>query len=444
MRQQRIYFIFLLVMMLTFVLQPLFTLETGSSKSVLSSPFREGGYTITVEKAGEGGIILNGEIIADYPHIEEFPGGTILDLEAFAHPGWGFVKWKTYNLDGTSEDLVNEEIELAVEEIHIVRGEFNPEDSPLPPTNPNPPDGASDVSPEGFFSWLPTIRIDFPDPVGYVFKLLGLDRNGKSEVLFETITDVPFLDWSLIINSPGWSEPIYGQQFQWQVIPFAGSPTGKGSAFNCPIWSFSTIPDPSLPVVLSSFTATITTNMFVQLEWIAETETDLLGYNVCRGYTNQLTESILITPQIIPAGNSSTSTEYSYLDENVQDGQTYYYWLEMINLDLSSGFFGPLTVTVSDEEPPLPPETLTTSLEQNYPNPFNPETTIRFTLGEKAIVNLTVYNLLGQVVITLVDDELEAGEHRFLFTYPALPSGLYFYRLMAGDLKEAKKMLLLK
>ena len=74
------------------------------------------------------------------------------------------------------------------------------------------------------------------------------------------------------------------------------------------------------------------------------------------------------------------------------------------------------------------------ALEQNYPNPFNPSTIIRYSLPLRSAVTLTVYNLLGQVARVLVDEIQEAGTYRETFTDPGLPSGAYFYRLVAAPL----------
>jgi hypothetical protein len=84
------------------------------------------------------------------------------------------------------------------------------------------------------------------------------------------------------------------------------------------------------------------------------------------------------------------------------------------------------------------------ALDQNYPNPFNPTTTIRFEIPKQSNVELKVYNLLGQVVATLVSGEMKAGNHEATFDAAKLSSGVYFYKLVAGSFIETKKMLLLK
>ncbi len=91
-------------------------------------------------------------------------------------------------------------------------------------------------------------------------------------------------------------------------------------------------------------------------------------------------------------------------------------------------------------------ETLPTSAElyQNYPNPFNPSTLIRYVLPKRSQADLTVYNILGQQVTVLVQGEQEAGSHEVRFDGSGLSSGVYFYRLRAGDFVQSKKLLLLK
>jgi hypothetical protein len=84
------------------------------------------------------------------------------------------------------------------------------------------------------------------------------------------------------------------------------------------------------------------------------------------------------------------------------------------------------------------------SLHQNYPNPFNPSTTIRYGLPRASQVTLTVYNALGQQVARLVNEQQPAGYHDAVFNANELASGVYFYKLQAGDFVQTKKLLLLK
>jgi hypothetical protein len=85
------------------------------------------------------------------------------------------------------------------------------------------------------------------------------------------------------------------------------------------------------------------------------------------------------------------------------------------------------------------------SLEQNYPNPFNPSTQISFTIGASSKVSLKIYDILGNEIATLFNEEKSAGSYTVSFNSPAdLASGLYFYQLQAGNFTASKKMLLIK
>jgi hypothetical protein len=83
-------------------------------------------------------------------------------------------------------------------------------------------------------------------------------------------------------------------------------------------------------------------------------------------------------------------------------------------------------------------------LYDNYPNPFNPTTTIRYALPERSHVTLTVYNTLGQLATTLMNDEEPPGYHEVKFDGSNLASGVYFYRMQAGSFVATRKFLLLR
>lgn len=106
-----------------------------------------------------------------------------------------------------------------------------------------------------------------------------------------------------------------------------------------------------------------------------------------------------------------------------------------------------LSTDVGDEDDPSLPRSF--ALAQNYPNPFNPSTTIEFSLPRSAHVQLEIFNVLGQNVATLVNATLSAGRHEVIFDTQnvggnSLSSGVYFYRLKAGDFVTSRKMTLLK
>lgn len=205
----------------------------------------------------------------------------------------------------------------------------------------------------------------------------------------------------------------------------------------------------TLPVELASFTASVTANMFVELQWVAETETNMLGYHVYRSDNNVVADARQVTGQPIPATNSSEPQTYYYIDQDVVAGNTYFYWLQTIDLDLTYNFHGPIAITL-DEEVDVPEPVFTTALNQNYPNPFNPETTINYSLREDTdYMELKIYNVLGQVVRTLHVGAQSQGEHTVVWNgrddyNRSVSSGIYFYRMSTPTYNRTFKMMLLK
>ena len=86
----------------------------------------------------------------------------------------------------------------------------------------------------------------------------------------------------------------------------------------------------------------------------------------------------------------------------------------------------------------------TYSLSQNYPNPFNPTTNIKFSIPKNSVVKLTIYDLTGRVVETLVDGQLNAGNYAYDFDASNIASGVYFYKLQSDNFTDVKKMMLIK
>ena len=83
-------------------------------------------------------------------------------------------------------------------------------------------------------------------------------------------------------------------------------------------------------------------------------------------------------------------------------------------------------------------------MEQNYPNPFNPSTLIKYSVAQDGFVNVSIFNLLGEKVATLVNNNMQAGSYEVNFNAGSLSSGVYFYSIEAGDFKAVRKMMLMK
>jgi hypothetical protein len=94
-----------------------------------------------------------------------------------------------------------------------------------------------------------------------------------------------------------------------------------------------------------------------------------------------------------------------------------------------------------DAAPQLPKNIV---LQQNFPNPFNPTTTIEYELPQLSIVSLRVYNILGEQLAVLVNERQDAGHKSVRWDAKNLPSGVYTYRLSAGNFSEARKLVIMK
>ncbi len=125
----------------------------------------------------------------------------------------------------------------------------------------------------------------------------------------------------------------------------------------------------------------------------------------------------------------------NYIDKNFTGGTKFNYRLKQIDLN---GKFE-LSKEVGVEL--IPKEYV---LYQNYPNPFNPVTNFKFQIVNHGLVSLKVYDILGNEITTIINKELEPGFYKFEWDAVNLPSGVYFYRLQAGDFVSTKKLLLLK
>ena len=199
------------------------------------------------------------------------------------------------------------------------------------------------------------------------------------------------------------------------------------------------------PVELSGFTATLSATNDVQISWTSQSETNLMGYRVYRNESADQTGSLLITPVLIPATNTSEQHSYSVSDPEVEIGHSYYYWLESVD-SFTSQFFGPVSITVQGDVPPVNPET--SALKNAYPNPFKASGSTSIGLDVKAgeTGTLTILNLAGQVVRSYSVGE---GSHTINWNGTdangkACSSGVYFYKLSTPSLNQTRKMVILK
>lgn len=297
---------------------------------------------------------------------------------------------------------------------------------------------------------VPTIYLGLSRPgataIGNYFFLVNGERAGAGGYYDTThVMDVQLGQWIDIVNNKPvkmsniWNAVaprLHGDTIKVYVPGGYGSLTGATPGI---AWSdFDVIGCGNLlliPVELSAFTASVDYGN-VTLNWQTASESNNQGFEIHRrsdaGYTS--------VGYVQGYGTTSETQNYSFVDHNVNPG-TYYYRLKQIDFDGTFAYSDEINVEVNTP--------IAFGLNQNYPNPFNPATVISFNLPIDARVTLKLFNVLGQELITLIDQNLGAGIHDHNFDASGLNSGVYFYRIEAvgtdgSNFSSVKKMMLTK
>jgi Secretion system C-terminal sorting domain len=196
--------------------------------------------------------------------------------------------------------------------------------------------------------------------------------------------------------------------------------------------------DPALPVELYSFASTAQGRTIV-LNWSTKTEKNNNKFDIERSLVS--TKAWSTIGSVRASGFSNSTKQYSYSDTKLPSGK-YQYRLKMVDNDGSFSYS-----TVEAAEIAIPRDF---AVSQNYPNPFNPTTKIDYQVPVDAKVIMEIYNITGQKVFELVNQEQSAGYYTVDFGATKLSSGVYIYRLAAIDkvtgnnFSSIKKMMLLK
>ncbi len=293
----------------------------------------------------------------------------------------------------------------------------------------------------------------YPYKVDRQWVLDGTFTGSKNVKFYWTSSDDHDYDWSISIpavykGSTKISNTSYdvSTATRWIIVPISSTLT-KGT-----YTIGQEAGDLVLPVELSSFTATFSTvELLVTLQWTTESETNNLGFNVLRSTDSNIGNAISMNSDIITGTNTSTQHNYNFNDASVEAPNTYYYWLENVDLDGSNSFNGPVMVTVLEQSDPNTPPVIpaVTKLNSAYPNPFNPDTNISFDLKTPSFVNVTVYDVKGQKIRTLTSQDWNAGTHHLVWNGKnengqVVGSGVYFYRMTAGKYSATQKVVLMK
>ncbi len=186
-----------------------------------------------------------------------------------------------------------------------------------------------------------------------------------------------------------------------------------------------------IPVELTSFTANVAGNS-VNLNWNTATELNNSGFEVERKSANS---NYVKVGFVAGFGTTTEPKTYSFTENDLTVGN-YTYRLKQVDFSGSFEYSNEINVDVN-----APAQY---SLGQNYPNPFNPSTLIKYSVAKDGFVNLSIFNLLGEKVATLVNGNMKAGSYELNFNASQLSSGVYFYSIEAGDFKAVRKMMLMK
>ena len=188
----------------------------------------------------------------------------------------------------------------------------------------------------------------------------------------------------------------------------------------------------TIPVELTSFTANLSSNEVI-LNWTTATELNNHSFEIERSTDKSNWRMIGF---IEGHGSTTESQQYSFSDDLSDiSSSKFYYRLKQIDFNGTFEYSDVIEVLISPS---------TFSLSQNYPNPFNPSTTISYQIKEQGLVQVKIFNLIGQEVATLVNEVKSAGTFKINWNADKFPSGVYFYQLQAGSFTQTNRMILMK
>lgn len=224
----------------------------------------------------------------------------------------------------------------------------------------------------------------------------------------------------------------------WDAYPYFPSGRWIGSDMQTGLYllSFSGMP-PRIrsPLMLPAEGDTLSVNTNPTFQWrlAAIQENDPHYYEV------HLQGAGLDT--LLKTGDTTFTVPYQLLQEG--GSYSWHVWIkdeftEVSSQDTFHFVYGTVATSVTPEQP------FAFNLEQNYPNPFNPKTEIGFRILDFGFVSLSVFDILGREVATLVNEQLQPGAYKVNFDASTLASGVYYYRLTAGNRSANKKMILMK
>ena len=188
----------------------------------------------------------------------------------------------------------------------------------------------------------------------------------------------------------------------------------------------------TLPVELSSFTVSLDGYNNAVLTWVTQTETEVSGFYIYRNTEYNLEAAELIS-NLIPATNTSQQKIYVYTDKELSSPGVYYYWLESLDLNGESNFYGPIHINIIFATAPASEVPLVQGINSAYPNPFNPIINISCGMKKRGQTTVQIFNVRGQLVKTLFTGTKD--REKFLLQWDGTvnferkqPSGVYLIR----------------
>ncbi|MEN8192972.1 MAG: T9SS type A sorting domain-containing protein [Bacteroidota bacterium] len=249
--------------------------------------------------------------------------------------------------------------------------------------------------------------------------------DGSSYFLAGTIDETFFL------LNPEWKKFEYLSSISGgNIIKILIMPNGRSEAILIDDFTFIN----PLPVELTTFTAKAFAKG-VKLNWSTATEVNNYGFEVQRSEGRDQKSDWEKIDFVEGHGNSNSPKDYSFVDKAPTFGEVSY---RLKQIDTDGAFEYSDVVTVTSQN------LAKNELLQNHPNPFNPSTVISFSLAELSHVNISVYNAIGQKVVELANEQMDAGFHNVNFDGSNLSTGFYFYRLETPNYSKTMKMMLVK
>ena len=302
---------------------------------------------------------------------------------------------------------------------------------------------------ESFYGVSPAFVPGFPNRIVISLSKPTFSTQGQFDSRVDTISTIG--NGTLIgrFTITGISNPAGTAGLAWRstapnqtvVFTMAATTPWASTDITTPNGTYTPPVGTPLPIQLANFTAATVSKSAVKLSWETLSEINNYGFEVQKSADKSAAFQSITGAFIAGNGTTAAKHDYSYVDNSYVTGNLYR--LKQIDLTGTSHFtdaVDPLAVTS------IAPKALPTvySLSQNYPNPFNPSTVIEFALPKDAHVTLEVYNIIGQKVMTLVDEVTPAGYHSVKMDGTSLSSGMYLYRLTTGQQTFTKKLLLMK